>query len=127
MFNYFLIFIENYPFEPPYIKPLTLIKHFCVYESGNFKLAKVNTDWSPANKIKDILESLQYILSTTTEKRLKSDLQDLRNEALVNDTIRNILVNEENLFEWKFSIFPADVPFNVASFGLSIKFPGILF
>jgi ubiquitin-protein ligase len=118
--------LEEYPFKPPCIKLLKSIKHFCVFESGNVNIPQVDINkWKPANKIKDILESLQYILRTTTEKRLKSDLQDLRNEALVNDTIRNILVNEENLFEWKFSIFPTDVPFNVASFGISIKFPGI--
>ena len=63
---------------------------------------------------------------TTTEKRLEADLQILRNEALVNNTIRNIHVDENNLYEWRFSIFPPDVPFNVASFGIIIKFPGNL-
>ncbi len=120
------MFLEEYPFKPPCIKFLTQFKHFCVDQTGDVKIPQVDErNWKPSFKIKDVFKSLQNILSTTTEKRLKSDLQDLRNEALVNDTIRNILVNEENLFDWKFSIFPTDVPFNVASFGLSIKFPGI--
>jgi ubiquitin-protein ligase len=125
LYYFFIIFLEDYPFIPPCIKLLTPIKHCSVDESGNIKIAQVaRSNWSPSFKIKNVLESLQYIF-LPKENRLKSDLQDLRNEALVNDTIRNILVNEDNLFEWKFFIFPTDVPFNVASFGISIKFPGI--
>ena len=94
-------------------------------ESGNVKIVHVtNTIGHQQLERKKFLKNLQCILITTTENRLKSDLQDLRNEALGNDKIRKILVNEDNLFEWRLSIFPTDVPFNVASFGLSIKFPG---
>ena len=94
-------------------------------ESGNVKIVHVtNTIGHQQLERKKFLKNLQCILITTTENRLKSDLQDLRKEALVNDTIRNILVNEDNFFEWKFSIFPTNVPFNVATFGISIKFPG---
>ncbi len=117
------MFLGEYPFKPPCIKFLTPIKHYCADESGNLKIVQVDRlKSSPA--MKNVLKNLQSILITTTENRLKSDLQDLRQEAIVNDKIRNILVNEDNLFEWKFSIFPTDVPFNVASFGISIKFPG---
>jgi ubiquitin-protein ligase len=124
MIQFLLIFLGEYPFKPPCIKLLTPIKHFCVDQTGDVNILQVDkSNWKPANKIKDILKSVQYIFRTP-KNRLKSDLQDLRNEALGNDKVRKILVNEENLFEWKFSIFPTDVPFNVASFGLSIKFPG---
>jgi ubiquitin-protein ligase len=119
------MFLDEYPFRPPSIKLLTPFKHFCVDETGNIKIAQVDEhNWKPSFMIKNVLKSLQYILGTTTKNRLKSDLKDLRNEALVNNTIRNILVNEDDLFEWKFSIFPTDVPFNAASFGVSIIFPG---
>jgi hypothetical protein len=118
--------LVDYPFKPPCIEILTPIKHHSVVDSGNVKIKQVDRhNWSPSIKMKNILESLQYILSATTEETLKSDLQDLKNQALVNYTIRNILVNEENLFEGKFSIFPTVVPFYVASFGLSIKFSSI--
>jgi ubiquitin-protein ligase len=124
MIQFLLMFLGEYPFKPPCIKLLTPIKHYCADESGNLNIAKFCIrEWTPRIRMTDILESVQYILKTT-KNRLKSDLQDLRNEALGNDKIRKILVNEDNLFEWRLSIFPTDVPFNVASFGLSIKFPG---
>jgi ubiquitin-protein ligase len=122
----FSIFLVDYPFKPPCIKLITPIERHSVDKSGHLKIPQINIEyWRPVMKTVNVLESFQYIFSATTEERLKSDLQDLRNEALVNNTIRNILVNEENLFEWKYSIFPTDVPFNVASFGISIKFPRI--
>jgi ubiquitin-protein ligase len=98
------------------------IKQAYGYEAVNYILPILQeSNWRPTCRIKDVLERLFDMLY---KKTLKDDLQDLRNEALVNDTIRNILVNEDNLYEWKFSIFPTDVPFNVASFGISIQFPG---
>jgi len=94
------MFLGEYPFRPPCIKLLTPIKYFCVDQPGNVKIALIDSkNWKPATKMKNILESLQYILRTT-ENRLKSDLQDLRNEASVNDTIRNIHVNEDDLFSY---------------------------
>ena len=73
-----------------------------------------------------IVDSLKLLSDILYKKTLKADLQDLRNEALVNFTIRNILVDESNLYEWKFSIFPIDLPYNVASFRIKIEFPSNL-
>ena len=100
------------------------IKQAYGYDAVNYILPVLqNRNWRPIGlPVKDILEKLSDMLC---KKTLKADLQDLRNEALVNNSIRNIVVSEDNLYEWRFSIFPTDEPFNVASFGMKIIFPGI--
>ena len=103
------------------------ITHYFVDQTGQVSLPIIDKDnWRPSTKIADVLKSLFVTFQATREKRLKADLQDLRDEALVNDTIRNILIDENYLNEWRFSIYPRDLPFNVASFGILINFPGTL-
>ena len=84
--------------------------------------------WSPAfqAQIHDIFKSLISLLTLKAVDRLEAELKVLRNEALINSTIRNVVVNPDNLFVWKFSIYPTDMPFNFASFGVELKFPSIL-
>ena len=84
--------------------------------------------WRPADhaKIHDIFKSLISLLTFKPVDRLKAELEVLRKEALINSTIRNIVVNPDNLFVWKFSIYPTDMPFKFASFGIELKFPSIL-
>ena len=79
-------------------------------------------DWSPGTRITDLLNLLSDIFN---KKTFKADIQDLRDEALVNDAIRNIIV-DENKAECRFSIFPCDLPFNVASFTIMIEFSSML-
>jgi ubiquitin-protein ligase len=58
------------------------------------------------------------------QRRLQKELQDLQKEESSNSLfVRDIIVNDTNLFEWKFTILPASVPYNVASFVIEMKFP----
>jgi ubiquitin-protein ligase len=54
--------------------------------------------------------------------RLNRELQDLKSEN--SSYFRDLVVNDTNLLEWKFSILPTKAPFNVASFVIEMKFPG---
>jgi hypothetical protein len=65
-------------------------------------------------------------------RRISSELKDLQ-EGTVNscvniiavNIVHNIIVAEDNFYEWKFTIFPPHAPNNIASFDVEIKLPGI--
>jgi hypothetical protein len=61
------------------------------------------------------------------EKRLTKELQDLRILVNQDDSIRNLIVDENNLFEWKLTLFvadkePCDIQINIPSIYLLISF-----
>ena len=117
------VILDDYPFKTPKVKCLKQVTYYFADESGHAFIPPLDSCWGPNHTVREILASLKLFLFETTDKRLKEDLEVLKKEALVNNTIRNILVNEDNMFEWRFSIFPPDEPFNVASFGIKINFP----
>jgi hypothetical protein len=60
------------------------------------------------------------------EKRLTKELQDLRILINQDDSIRNLIVDENNLFEWKLTLFvadkePCDIQINFTSIYLFIS------
>ena len=58
------------------------------------------------------------------QRRLTKELADLQKEESENKLfVRDIIVNETNVFEWKFTILPSNVPYNVATFVIEMKFP----
>ena len=56
------------------------------------------------------------------EKRLRNELNELRNNTREN--IRDLIVDETNLNDWKFTILPSNVPYNDAAFTVQMKIPG---
>ena len=57
------------------------------------------------------------------QNRLNKEYRDL--EAEKPSYLKNINVNDTNLFEWKFTILPTAAPFNVASFSTVMNFPSM--
>ena len=58
------------------------------------------------------------------QRRLQKELADLQKEESANSLfVRDIIVSDTNLFEWKFTILPSNAPFNVAAFNIEMKFP----
>jgi hypothetical protein len=60
------------------------------------------------------------------EKRLTKELNDLRILINQDDSIRNLIADENNFFEWKLTLFVADkelcdIQINLASFYLFIS------
>jgi hypothetical protein len=55
------------------------------------------------------------------ERRLASELRDLRIRINEDDSIRNLIVDEHDLFEWKLTIF---VTFK-EQYDIQINFPSI--
>jgi ubiquitin-protein ligase len=55
------------------------------------------------------------------EKRLTKELQDLRILINQDDSIRNLTVDENNLYKWKLTIFVADEE----QYDFQINFPSI--
>jgi ubiquitin-conjugating enzyme E2 D len=62
IFNLSIMFSENYPFKPPIIKFITKIFHPNIDLSGNICLDILNTKWSPAMKISNVLLSITSLL-----------------------------------------------------------------
>ena len=69
---------------------------------------------------------LKSLLDILNQNRLKEDLQELRIEALVNKSISNICVKEDNLSEWNLSFSSTDEPSNETSYNIQILFPSNL-
>ena len=58
--------------------------------------------------------------------RIKKELEDLRIQMNEDNSIRNLIVDENNLFEWKLTICSADEPPNNLSYDIQIVFPSNL-
>jgi hypothetical protein len=61
------------------------------------------------------------------EKRLSKELNDLKILINQDDSIRNLIADENNLFEWKLTLFvaakePCDIQINFPSIYLFILF-----
>jgi ubiquitin-protein ligase len=54
-------------------------------------------------------------------KRLKNEINELQSMINQDNSIRNFIVDENNLFEWKLTVFVADKK----SYDIQIKFPSI--
>lgn len=62
------------------------------------------------------------------QRRLQKELGDLLKEESSNNLfVRDIIVSDTNLFEWKFTILPSNAPYNVAAFNVEMKFPSMKF
>ena len=61
-----------------------------------------------------------------TERRIKKELSDLRIQMNEDNSIRNLIVDENNLFEWKLTICLADESSNNLSYDFEIVFPSNL-
>lgn len=62
IFKLSISFPENYPFKPPLIKFITKIFHPNIDLMGNICLDILNTKWSPAMKIANVLLSITSLL-----------------------------------------------------------------
>ena len=118
-YAYYSLFLADYPFKPPILKIFPLISHYLVDQTGIVSIIDRRC-WSPSLTI---LKLLTTLLDLWNKKRLKQDLHELRTEALVNNRISNIRVNEDNLSEWKLTIFPLDESPNNSSYDIQIEFP----
>ena len=58
--------------------------------------------------------------------RIKKELEDLRIQMNEDNSIRNLIVDENNLFEWKLTICLADESPNNLSYDFEIVFPSNL-
>jgi len=54
-------------------------------------------------------------------KRLGKELNDMKASSL--PSLRNIIVDETNIFSWTGALFPENPPYNKASFKIQIDFP----
>ncbi len=56
-------------------------------------------------------------------KRLLKEYSDLQNAQ--NDHIRDLIVNETDMFNWKLTILPQNEPYKNGAFKIEVNFPGI--
>ena len=63
LFQCSLIFSEEYPSKAPLVKFVPCLFHVNIFSTGNVCLDILNANWSSSIKIKDLLISLQTLLS----------------------------------------------------------------
>eukprot|EP00477_Mikrocytos_mackini_P000697 GAHX01000748.1.p1 GENE.GAHX01000748.1~~GAHX01000748.1.p1 ORF type:complete len:179 (-),score=19.09 GAHX01000748.1:32-568(-) len=62
IFHFSILFPSDYPFYPPKITFLTRIYHCNISSSGTVNLTTLDSEWTPTNTIRGLLESVVQLL-----------------------------------------------------------------